>query len=384
MLLTNRLLVVVVYITVLITLVLGLWPLNLWPRNEVYWLKNQSGIELHKKGIRGKFVQVGIVYSNQPIIIPTNSKDDTNFFSIELYLESTMEAKFGTGRIVSFSEHEKQESLVLTQWRNHLIIRTAETQLINNRDYIEVAMLKALPKDSTRFITITSGTKGTNIYLNGEIKKHFPNVFLVSDNKSIKGKIIVGNSASGREPWAGKIFGLGIYEDELSPEIIKQDYQSWLSNNMTALTSKNNAIAIYTFDEGLGDIARNSVDQDIQLIIPDRFLHLEKTILEPPWINFNFDKSFVFDFTINLLGFIPLGVMFTLYFRKKFGFYGNKLILSTMLFGGLVSLTIELLQVQIPQRHSSLLDLVLNILGLSIGIFIIHFFVFMKRKVSAY
>jgi hypothetical protein len=377
----NRLLSAIFYIIVVVTLLFGLWPLNLWPHNEVYWLEHRSGIEIHRKGIHGRYIPRGIVFSENTFEIPTKLESGIPSFSIELYLQSKDDYGYGMGRIVSFGTPGQHESLILAQWRKHLIIFTPNARGKNKNDYIELDLLKGLPKDSTRFFTITSGRKGTRLYINGDEKKYFPNVFLVSEDKSIEGKMILGNSASGTEPWAGKIFGIGIYEDELSPEIVRKHYQSWLSNKISTLSSTEEAIAIYSFDEGEGTIAASRLGQGKRLLIPKRFVLLERTILEPPWINFRFEKHFLYDFIINLLGFIPLGIMFTLYLRRIFGITGRRLFITTLICGSAISLIIELLQVLMPQRYSSLLDLVLNITGLCIGILIVQFIYNLKRKI---
>ena len=384
MILTNRILIISFYIIFIITLVFGLWPLNLWPQNEVQWLDNQRGIEMHRSGIEKKYAPRGIVYSNGSFLIPLKSENEPKSFSIEIYLQSKKEPKYNLGTIITFSENQQPASFLLAQWKKTLVLRTPDTQSEKRSNYIEVGLSNALPRDSTRFLTITSGYDGTRFYLNGEFKKHSPNLYLVSDNKSITGKIILGNSASGRNSWAGKIFGIGIYEDELLPQKIKQHYQSWRSNDPTILSSEENIVALYTFDEGQGVIARNSVSQDKQLIIPERFIVLEKTVLEPPWAHFNSNFSFIFDFTINLLGFIPLGIILTLYLRRIFRINGRRLFLISLMIGGAISLMIELLQALMPQRHSSLMDLILNIAGLCIGILLVRFFAILKRKLYAY
>jgi len=376
----NRIVIFSFYIIIIFTLLFGLWPFNLWPKNEVHWLNSQSGIEMHRSGIRGKYIPVGIIYTNDSFQIPTDTEDNTPSFSIELYLQPKSEPRYDLRSIVTIREDHHQKNLFIAQWKNNLILQTPNYKLKNQRKHTEVGISNALPRDSTRFISITSGSDGTRIYLNGELNKHFPKLFLVSEDKSVSGKLIVGNSTDGSEPWAGKIFGIGIYEDELAPERIKQHYQSWVLNDTTNLMSDRNIVALYTFDEGQGNSAKNRVGRDKKLIIPDRFANLDNRVLEPPWINFHFGKSFIFDFIINLLGFIPLGIMFSLYLRQIYGIYGKKLFIFTMVFGGMVSLSIELFQVPMPQRHSSLLDLALNIFGLCVGICIVRLVLMLKRN----
>jgi hypothetical protein len=350
----------------------------------VQWLENQKGIELNRHGIFEKSAPRGIVYSNDTFIIPTENKEGRPSISIELYLEPGIEPFHNSGIILSFTENGQQTSLLLAQRHKYLLLRIPNLQSDNKNDYHEVGVSDVLPRDSTRLIAVTSGDQGTKCYVNGEIKEHFPDFFLVSDEKSVSGKMIVGISANGETPWAGKIYGIGIYEDELPAQKIKRHYQTWHSNNEDILSSEESILALYSFDEGQGDLARNSAGNDKHLVIPERFTFLETVVLEPPWIRFKFNIAFIFDFTINLLGFIPFGIMFTLFLRRIYRINGRRLFLVTLIIGGAMSLIIELLQVLMPQRHSSLMDLVLNMLGLCVGFVLVQFILMLRRKKFAY
>jgi hypothetical protein len=67
------------------------------------------------------------------------------------------------------------------------------------------------------------------------------------------------------------------------------------------------------------------------------------------------------DMLLNLLGFMPFGALLML-------LYGRRLSIPQVIaYGALLSLSIELLQVGIPRRHPSLMDLILNTVGTGLG-----------------
>ena len=81
------------------------------------------------------------------------------------------------------------------------------------------------------------------------------------------------------------------------------------------------------------------------------------------WQDFSMSWWYFQDiFGANIAGFIPLGIVFSLLFFQygKTSFFN---ILAVTLYGGFISLTIELLQAFIPYRDSQLSDLLCNIAG---------------------
>jgi len=79
------------------------------------------------------------------------------------------------------------------------------------------------------------------------------------------------------------------------------------------------------------------------------------------------DRSVVVDAVVNIIGFVPFGFGTCLCVRLWTGWSISRSVLMTILVGAFVSLMIELLQVFLPTRDSSLADLVTNILGTGLG-----------------
>jgi glycopeptide antibiotics resistance protein len=359
----------------------GLWPFNLNQNNEVHWIEGERGLEFHRAGIDRKYFPVGVAYSEDSYRIPSNPENDSASVTVELLFKPGKIPRFNFGSIVAFKDEEKATSFVISQWKKSLIVRKHDAGVTTHRHYDEIDLLNALTRDSTILLTITSGSAGTKLYVNGEFKKQRKELHLVGQGRSIVGKLILGNSAAGREPWAGKIYGLSIYESELSALTIAQHYQSWLSPDTSEINAQNSMIALYTFEEGQGTRSINKIQSGTPILIPEKFTILQKIILEPPWYNFSFNLAFIFDFTINILGFIPMGIMLTLLLRNIFRLRGNRLFVLTFLIGSATSFLIEILQIWMPQRHSSLSDLILNITGLLIGFGLVQLILFLKRKI---
>jgi VanZ family protein len=75
----------------------------------------------------------------------------------------------------------------------------------------------------------------------------------------------------------------------------------------------------------------------------------------------------VSDVAVNVLGFVPFGGLLVIYLKNSRAWSNRKAIILAILLGFVVSLVIEVLQVFLPTRDSSLLDLINNTLGTGIG-----------------
>ncbi len=124
------------------------------------------------------------------------------------------------------------------------------------------------------------------------------------------------------------------------------------------------------FDEKEGPRAFDQAGGGHHLEIPARMRILKRKILTPPWQGFEFNRSLIQDIIVNLVGFIPLGFIFTATFVQA----GSKHdVLLTVALCFTLSLSIEIIQAWMPSRSSDLLDLILNTLGGLLGAKIFYF-----------
>jgi hypothetical protein len=116
--------------------------------------------------------------------------------------------------------------------------------------------------------------------------------------------------------------------------------------------------------------------ESADLVIPEQFTPYQRVYLgwDPDWATRNSDWM---DVIVNVLGFIPFGLLMMLSLCRKGlpdkngdGISKKRLayiVLLTVVAGFVVSLAIEYLQAYLPSRDSSLRDLVTNTMGTMIG-----------------
>jgi glycopeptide antibiotics resistance protein len=90
-------------------------------------------------------------------------------------------------------------------------------------------------------------------------------------------------------------------------------------------------------------------------------------VLVPPWRVQEYNRSFWNDLFVNILGFIPFGFAVSAWARKDGERKNTTAMGIALLLGAGISLFIELLQVYLPTRDSSLTDVMNNVLGMYLG-----------------
>lgn len=131
-----------------------------------------------------------------------------------------------------------------------------------------------------------------------------------------------------------------------------------------ALAANENCIALYLFDERSGRVVHNRVNSETDLHIPEKYAVLDQLLLEPFWKEFNSSWGYWTGALKNVVGFVPLGFFFYAYLSYSI----RRAALVTVILGGAVSLTIEILQAYLPTRDSGMTDLITNTLGAYIGV----------------
>jgi VanZ family protein len=209
-------------------------------------------------------------------------------------------------------------------------------------------------KDVTHSIVVRSDINALTLFIDGVPAKTRSGVaFSLLSEKRVPAWMILGNSPSGESPWRGELLSLSFYPEALSPGDIES----------RAILP----VIHYGFSEGTGAVCRGGADSRYDLVIPSLFRAPKKGVLVPPWRVQKFDRSFWKDVFVNMLGFIPFGFAVYAWVRNR----GKRKVAmpmgTTLLLGAGISLFIELLQVYLPTRDSSLTDVINNVLGTYIG-----------------
>ena len=326
-------------------LIAGLWPFHS-PKNRAHWLRNHNGL---------RFDPYGTALSSGQFESAT--LDDSSC-SLDIWLEPLSPWKAGT--ILAFSSPLDQRQFSLQQNQTDLTlqrdIEDGNQQAILNVDNVF--------RRKQALITVTADGRDTAVYIDGNLATRSSRFGL--SLKDFAGQLILATSPLQSNSWQGQLRGLAIYKTALTADQVAGHYQDWTQKEKPAVAESESTIALYLFNERTGKIIRNQVRSGIDLYIPDHYLVVHQTLLESPWREFHTQKTYLKNALINVAGFVPLGFCFGAYFiavrQIKHG------ILATIVFGAIVSLTIEILQAYLPTRDSGVTDLITNTFGTSVGV----------------
>ena len=340
--------------------VVGLWPFDFRPHNRVHWLGNHPGLH---------FEPYSIAYDPLPLPAPPELGAVPGMsanFTVELWVATHREPANNVFNIVTVHNPRLPLDFVLGQWKQDFLLRST-TQSPQPTDTIrEVGVYHALPEREARFITVRSDGAGTDFYMDGAVAGHFPQFTL--NARALDGQLILGNNASGKAPWTGWLFGLALYNRALNPTEIAWHRALWTRGRARQLTRVPGLTALYFFDEGRGQQVNDYSGNGHRVIIPGIFQPIQREFLIPPWKDVSYNRPDYSDIAVNVLGFLPFGFCFFLHrhARRPRRLMTNALLV--VLAGVAISLTIEVTQAWLPNRTSSITDLLTDTAGILLGV----------------
>jgi hypothetical protein len=325
----------------------GLWPFNFVPKNRILWLPGRAGL---------RFDGFGQVYSSMPIRLP-QAPDGSAEATIELVF--TPSESYNTASNVFSLVNQEKTNFAIGQSLTDLFLQGIFTQGAGRR-VTKLWIDGACGRAQELFVTVTLDTRHVDVYLDGRLTRSFP---VSTRAENLSGKILVGHTMKGTQHWSGSVARLAIFEGTLDASEISRRYEQWTTARHLD-KDENHRGAEYEFATPGADLVGNAGETGPDLIIPKIFRLSKPNVLEWPD---HLNRSVAVDTVVNIAGFIPFGLVTCLCLRFWTGWSIFRCVALTILIGASVSLTIELLQVFLPTRDSSLADLVTNILGTAIG-----------------
>jgi len=351
-----KLLVVLSVTILLLVLFFGLRGNGYKFSNDVTWIKDEPGI---------RFGNYGIVYAVIDKDHIKNNLSATQTFSIEIAIKPEGFNPDGFNLILSLHDGEDCNQLMVGQYKSYIVIMNGDDY--ENRRKIKRISADIFSKPSKKLLlTITTGDEGTKLFVDGKLIKAKSDLILTIPVENIP-RLILGNSVYGNSPWRGEMYSLAFYANKLELETIENRFNSWSNTQVLPYTKNGKPILFFMFNERTGTQTTDYVTRIQKLNIPTSFLILEKRFLSPPWRYFKANKSFLMDFIVNLLGFIPLGFILCALCIQSRGIFQKKAILFSLILCFLISLCIEIAQAWIPSRSSLALDIILNTISALIG-----------------
>lgn len=315
------------------------------------WLGSGNGLH---------FGDYGAILSSG--IFEMAGSEDKSPCSLEMWLQPGL--TYDTNTFLAFYTPENPLQFSLHQSNRDLLveseIRNKQQQTRTARFYVDDVFRQGKPV----FITVTSDTQETAVYIDGALVKKSQQFPLSAGN--FTGQLVVANSPVENESWSGELRGLAFYNRQLAASQVFQHYETWSKNDRPEITENSHSVALYLFDERTGSIVHNKVSSGVDLVIPKRYMILHQALLEPFWKEFSPDWGYWKDVLINIGGFIPLGFLFCAYLAlsrspKRAAFF-------TIILGFAASLTIEVSQAYLPTRDSGMTDVITNTLGTGVGV----------------
>lgn len=327
------------------TLSAGLWPFHA-PRNHVSWLAHENGLA---------FARYGTALSTGPL--PAGASEGP--CTLEIWLAPAEEWKSGT--FLALYDHATSQQLTFRQ--NYVDLVVQRRIGTRGNDATDLVLGEVFRRPNF-FLTLTSDGRSTVVYVDGHLVLKAAD-FAISASEFSR-TVILASSALQPDSWEGDIRGLAMYGSQLSAEDVALHYQQWNSAATPAITPSQAVLAYYPFDERQGAVVHNRAGTAPDLRIPRRYTVVDQLFLEPPWQEFRTQSNYVKDMLVNIAGFVPLGFWLELYFVCYYADRRRALLIT--LIGTAVSLTIEVVQSQLPTRFSGTTDLFTNTLGTALGV----------------
>ena len=347
--------------------VAGLWPFNFRTDNKAVLMPDGKGVRFDAPLQRSKRDFGGIAFTPEQLNCRPQTVCEPGAVTIQVGLIAANDVSSCVERILDIRRPDGSSAIYLGQWNASLILRWSERSPEGSEPYGEIGVEGVLATGLESFITIVSGASETSIFIDGRLRKNVPDVRLLKKDESLGGhKLYFGNSPELGCPWAGSIRAFGIYGTAWTPAEVLAGRDARIGSRSTCGSGSRAMAACYRFDRLQGEIIADESGCDNHLRMP-RQLFFEKRFLVLPAGR----HVSIYDFTSNLIGFIPLGFLICrrgLLVRSTPA--ARKLFLSAVVFGFAVSLAIESIQVWLPGRDSSALDLFLNTAGAAIGSFL--------------
>jgi VanZ like family/Concanavalin A-like lectin/glucanases superfamily len=335
-----------------IILTAGLWPFHS-PKNDVSWLTNEDGI---------RFGRFGCVFSTGPIG-DQRSKENASG-SLELWIKPAPPTR-GRRTILAFEgPGDDSTAFSLQQNGNSLIIQRKNIDRNGVFHTAEFTLKEALTGDSRMALTVTLGTRDTNVYRNGVLAGSSR---LVGQSIPVfAGRAVLGNFLNVGGAWLGQFYGLAIYDRKLTSEEVALHAEGWDNSRRPKMKQDEQPVALYLFTEHAGRVVHEQIASQANLIVPERYTVLRPEFLALPWRHFRSTLGYWEDVVVNILGFVPFGLSFLAYFTSTR--MTKHPVLLVIFLGFLTSLTIEVLQAYLPTRNSGMNDLFTNTFGTGLGV----------------
>ena len=322
--------VILFLFTILTMCVAGFWQSEAGSFTPAHWSDADQGLYFNGNSF---------AYTEQ--FFPVDGENTPFTLKMVFKPERYHTARFNV--ILDIHDLHSENRIVVGQWNQSLVVLQSDDYSNRKRLPKIYVPLEQTP-DPIR-LTVASGRLGTRVYINDTLLGSNRKLKLALPTHAASTHLMLGNDIRGKTPWRGSIRSLAIYTQ---------------TKQYAALGDPS---LEYIFSPPVEERVEDTSATGIPLLLPRQATILQKQILEFPRLH-NFYSGWIWrDMLINFFGFVPFGLLLSNLLRQHQTRDNRWLLCMTTGCAFLFSLTIEITQVMMPLRNSSLLDLILNTAG---------------------
>jgi hypothetical protein len=334
---TARILLAVTAMMIVVMLVIGLNPRGFDGYNGVHWDADSDGVRFQR----------GIGYT-EPLVRQRLLADAGTRWTWQVMLGAQPRDQPGFGVAAVLYSGSDDAQVQIAQWRRTLVVMAGDDY--PNRQRHPRLTYELADADDVLRVTVTHGPDGAALYVNDAPVSRAPRPTWPALGEPTRVRVVVGSTVAGQYPWQGTLYAMTLHDQTLDPTV-DAERQPVLAYDFGAV--REGRIA------STGTIAGD-------LVFPDAFSAPELRPLAWPRQWRPLPRGMIIDIVVNLVGFLPLGFCVAWLFYAKGRSMAVSLVLAVAI-GAAISLVIEIAQVWLPGRDSSLPDLLVNVVGAALG-----------------
>jgi hypothetical protein len=344
-------------------LAVGLWPLNFRAENHVSIIPEGGGLRFEAPVERSKRESGGLAFTPSPLAGISGGSGAKGVLTLEIALQAATDESRCLKRIAVVNMADGSEAFYIGQWKSSFIVRSFNPPPAAGKAYREIGVRAVLAAGRPVSVTVASDAAGTDIYLYGKLVNRFPGFRLLLENDTLAGhRVYLGNAPDLNCPWDGDVFAFALYPRAMSPDEVASRHDLRDGDYPQCGGEQGGAVACYRFERVDGESIADFSGSGNTLRLPPRLV-FEKRFLGLPAAQGFFSS----DLALNVAGFVPFGLLVCLRLLLTRSSSRWVCIIGASAMGFAVSLAIEVPQVWLPGRDSSLLDLVANTAGTGLG-----------------
>lgn len=275
--------------------------------------------------------------------MPPDSTPEKQGITIETLIRPQFTGQPRFAVLLHMFDKVDERQIIIGQWDRSLVVLDSDDY--SNRRRTPKIYVPLDVEETNSDLRIESDNEGTRVFVNGEMRGQNRNLIMDYPRNPGQTLLIMGNRIDAETPWSGTVYNLTISGSVTLPE--ENPHEPELEYSFVETADKFGGK-----DEYAGE-----------LIFPSKIRSLKKSVLEIPEYGMLGSGTMSSDIFFNYFGFIPLGFLIYANHPPKKRRKGISPLAASLLFPFLFSFAIEISQIWIPFRDSSLLDLILNSAG---------------------